>query len=519
MGGREMKRIAATLILAALALASSGRAQSLPAMLRGAGQDRAILVIEQAGTFYVPAEVVTEALGGAIAGDRAGYRITFGETVAGFTVESRFGAAGDELIEMPAPPISVDGRPFVPWTFFRDLLRLVSDRDLRWDPETRILEVGKFSLDAVSIQISVVELEDITKILLQFPRRIEHTIRREPTAFVIETRPPLQADKPDQSFGSPLLDRITARDRRIVIQLPSSEVAGDPYTLENPFRIVIDLQQRREAADPATPALPGLRLRDRSGLRTIVLDPGHGGKEVGAIGPGGLVEKDATLAICRRLQSLLSSSLGARVILTRNDDSLVPLDQRTAIANQYQADLFLSIHLNAARAGQGQARGAETYYLSLEASDEMARAAADRENRVDAAVQSHGADPSSDLRLILWDLAQQEYLKESSRLAELVQNEMNGASGVVNRGVKQAPFRVLIGATMPAALVEVGFISNAAEEARLASAAYQDTIAQALLRAIGRYKQEYEARLGAGAPPTRLGGAAGAASPGGPSGR
>lgn len=517
MGGREMKRIAATLILAALALVSSGRAQSLPAMLRGAGQDRAILVIEQAGTFYVPADVVTEALGGTLQGDRAGYRITFGETIAGFTLESRFGAAGDELIEMPAPPISVDDRPFVPWTFFRDLLRLVSDRDLRWDPATRILEVGEFTLDAVSVQISVVELEAITKILLQFPRQIEHSIRREPTAFVIETRPPLRTDRPDQSFGSPLLDRITARDRQIVIQLPSAEVAGDPYILEDPFRIVIDLQQRRESVDPVMPAL---RRRDRPGLRTIVLDPGHGGKEVGAIGPGGLVEKDATLAICRRLQSLLSSSLGARVILTRNDDSLVPLDQRTAIANQYQADLFLSVHLNAARAGQAQARGAETYYLSLEASDELARAAADRENQVDPAAQSLGADSSSDLRLILWDLAQQEYLKESSRLAELVQSEMNGASGVVNRGVKQAPFRVLIGATMPAALVEVGFISNPAEEARLASAEYQDTIAQALLRAVRRYKEEYETRLGAGAPSTGLRGAAiGAAAPGGPSGR
>lgn len=510
-----MKRIAATLLLAALAVVPSGRAQSLPAMLRGAGQDRAILVIEQSGTFYVPAEVLTEALGGTITGDRAGYRITFGETVAGFTLESRYGVAGDELIEMPTAPFAVEDRPFVPWTFFRDLLRLVSDRDLRWDPQTRVLEVGQFTLDAVPVQISVVELEATTKILLQFPLRIEHSIRREPAAFIIDTRPPLKANQPDQSFESPLLDRITARDRQIIIQLPSADVAGDPYTLENPFRIVIDLQQRREQMESATPALPGLRLRDRPGIRTIVLDPGHGGKEVGAIGPGGLVEKDATLAICRRLQSLLASSLGARVILTRNDDSVVPHNQRTAMANQYQADLFLSVHLNAARAGQ--ARGAETYYLSLEASDELARAAAERENQADAG--STGMEASSDLRLILWDLAQQEYLKESSRFAELVQDEMNGASGVVNRGVKQAPFHVLIGATMPAALVEVGFISNAAEEARLATPEYQDTIAQALLRAVGRYKQEYEGRIGAETAPTRLGGATDSPAPAAPSGR
>jgi N-acetylmuramoyl-L-alanine amidase len=179
-----------------------------------------------------------------------------------------------------------------------------------------------------------------------------------------------------------------------------------------------------------------------------------------------------------------------RVILTRNEDVLLDLDERPAIANQHKADLFLSIHLNAVPFAS--AHGAETYFLSLEATDDRARLSAEREN----ADQARSTPAGSDLDMILWDLAQQRYLKESSRLAEIVQDEMAAATGVERRGVKQAPFRVLLGAMMPAALVEVGFISNPTEEGRLMSSAYQDEIAAALTAAVVRYKAEYESWLG-----------------------
>jgi N-acetylmuramoyl-L-alanine amidase len=204
------------------------------------------------------------------------------------------------------------------------------------------------------------------------------------------------------------------------------------------------------------------------------------------------MEKDATLAVCRKLADALANKLQARVVLTRTDDSVVSLDQRTAIANQYHADLFLSVHMNAAIV-KG-AKGSETYFLSADASDELAKKAAEMENASAKAAQQPAA--SSDLKLILWDLAQQEYLSESSLLAKSIQTEMNGVTGVTGRGVKQAPFKVLVGATMPAALVEVAFITNPDEEAKINSDEFQKVVVDALTRAIERYKTEYETRIG-----------------------
>jgi N-acetylmuramoyl-L-alanine amidase len=187
------------------------------------------------------------------------------------------------------------------------------------------------------------------------------------------------------------------------------------------------------------------------------------------------------------------------VILTRTDDTLVSLDQRTAIANQYKADLFLSVHMNAAVV-KG-AKGSETYFLSLEASDELARKAADTENATPHAQTPDDSAASGDLKLILWDLAQQEYLNESSRLATDIQEEMNRISGITNRGVKQAPFKVLVGATMPAALVEVAFITNPDEETKIKNDDFQNTVVGALTTAVERYKTDYETRIGVIQPP------------------
>jgi N-acetylmuramoyl-L-alanine amidase len=203
------------------------------------------------------------------------------------------------------------------------------------------------------------------------------------------------------------------------------------------------------------------------------------------------MEKDVNLAISEKLANSLAKTLGARVVLTRYDDSVVSLDQRTAIANQYKADLFLSVHMNAAVVSN--AKGSETYFLSLEASDELAKKAAEAEN---ASAANTAPSPNADLNLILWDLAQQTYLDESSRFAQTIQEEMNAAAAVANRGVKQAPFKVLVGATMPAALVEVGFISNPEEEAKLRSEEFQKLMVETLTKAVQRYKTDYETRIG-----------------------
>ena len=144
------------------------------------------------------------------------------------------------------------------------------------------------------------------------------------------------------------------------------------------------------------------------------------------------------------------------------------------------------------------AHGAETYFLSLDASDKLAEKAAEVEN---ASKNSAAPASSSDLKLMLWDLAQQEYLNESSRLAQAVQEEMNRITGIQSRGVKQAPFKVLVGATMPAALVEVAFITNPDEESKIKSEAFQKTVVDALTTAVERYKTDYETRIGIVQPP------------------
>lgn len=210
--------------------------------------------------------------------------------------------------------------------------------------------------------------------------------------------------------------------------------------------------------------------------RTIVIDPGHGGERTGAIGPGGKKEKDIALAISLALATRLEER-GHRVILTRRDDVSLGLEARVALANEKGADLFLSIHANSMPTAEARARthGVETYFLSARASDDAAAALAHQEN-ADAGTGSEEA-PADPLREILADLARSEAHVHSSRLAYEIQESLAVGLGAKNRGVKQAPFVVLQGATMPAVLVEVGYLSHPREGRRLADPAHQSRIA------------------------------------------
>jgi len=226
------------------------------------------------------------------------------------------------------------------------------------------------------------------------------------------------------------------------------------------------------AARPAT-----RRLR-------IVLDPGHGGKDTGAIGVGGVAEKDVVLAIARRLQALLAARDDADVILTRDRDVFLRLEERTARANVEQADLFVSIHANASL--NPDLSGVETYYLNNSNDHATLRLAA-MENGLGSMTGQHADD--RDVSLILSDLIQNYKVQESVALAEHVQQALTGAlrnSGtpVNDLGVKRGPFYVLVGAGMPCVLVEVSFLTHPQEGGRLAEPAYQDAIADGLLRGI-----------------------------------
>jgi N-acetylmuramoyl-L-alanine amidase len=480
-----------------LAVASIVLAQSAnQATLRTPSGDHPVLYVNQGGQSYFSATDVITALGGTLTPDSNGYKATLNDTVAAFGPDSRFGVVREDLIEMPVAPITVEGKPFVPWQFFSGLLRAASAMDAKWDETARVLSVQARPQNTISVQMSLANVQGISKVVLTMSAPSEYAIVKEAGAYVIRFRAPVQAPFVEENYDDPHVNKASFSGSELRLQLAAADVVGDAYALENPFRIVLDFRKAADALPGAPPPPTGLRPPEPLGVRTIVIDPGHGGKEVGAVGPKGLMEKDVTLAVARKLSAALQSKLGTRVVLTRDDDSVVSLDQRTAIANQYHADLFLSIHMNAAVV-KG-ARGSETYFLSLEASDELARRAAETENAAAASVAA--APAAADLKLILWDLAQQEYLHESSRFAQSIQEEMNAATSVQNRGVKQAPFKVLVGATMPAALVEVGFISNPEEEAKLQSDAFQTLMVEALTRAVQKYKNDYETRIGLNQP-------------------
>jgi len=486
-----MKRLLSLGAVLVLALASIVLAQtSGQATLRSPAGDRPFTYVQQSGQTYVSTNEVVAALGGTITPDSNGYKITISNAVAAFGPDSRFGVVRDDLIEMPVPPITIEGAPYVPWQFFQGLLAKTSDLDVTWDAANHVLLIRPRTHDVVGVQASVANVQGISKIVLTLSAPAEYTILKEQGAYTVRFKSPIQAPFAEQAVEDPSIAKLTFAGSDLRIQLTAPDIVADAYKLDNPPRIVLDFRKAAAPVPGQLPALPGARPQELPGIRTIVIDPGHGGKEVGAVGPDGLMEKDITLALCRKLAAALAGKTGARVVLTRDDDVLVSLDQRTALANQYKADLFLSVHMNSA-VGK-VAKGSETYFLSLEASDELARKAAETENAVSAPV----ADPTSDLKLILWDLAQQTYLDESSRFAQAIQEEMNAASGVANRGVKQAPFKVLVGATMPAALVEVGFISNPEEEAKLQSDDFQNLMVDALTRAVQRYKTDYETRIG-----------------------
>ena len=226
---------------------------------------------------------------------------------------------------------------------------------------------------------------------------------------------------------------------------------------------------------------------------TVVIDAGHGGEDEGARGVDGLLEKDLVLDVSRHLAAQLRRA-GLRVVMTRERDVFVPLEQRTNLANDARADLFISVHANAAR--DTGARGSETYFMSLEASDEHARGVALRENEafaVRAAAPGADADP---LVAILGDLIANEHLTESSAFARAAQLRLARLDGGPSRGVKQAPFVVLAGVQMPAALVEIGFLTHPAEARELRSARRRGAIAAGLAEAVLEHGRRHAALHG-----------------------
>lgn len=229
------------------------------------------------------------------------------------------------------------------------------------------------------------------------------------------------------------------------------------------------------------------------GLR-IVIDPGHGGSQEGAKGPGNLQEKEVVLQIAKRLRAKLEKEAGAQVFLTREKDGTLPLPNRVTFTTGKRPDLFLSIHANSmpTRKLRERIEGIETYFLSASASGDAARAVAAREN-AEAPVAQVAQDDST-LNVILNDLVRMEAHAGSSRLAYSIHQRLISATGASDRGVHQAPFFVLVGVGAPAVLIEVGYISHPEEGLRLGRAEYQEKLATAITEGVKAFMGEQRKR-------------------------
>lgn len=280
---------------------------------------------------------------------------------------------------------------------------------------------------------------------------------------------------------------------RIVLDIESIE-DYKVFPLAEPFRIVVDVigkkqvrSQETEVGSQPTPSKPSLAQQLGLKIKRIAIDAGHGGKDSGAVGKNGLKEKDVVLKIAKGLKETLSKETGAEIVMTRDDDIFIPLEERTAIANTKEADIFISVHANASF--NRKAGGVEIYFLNL-TNDAVAIRLAARENAV-------SSKKMSDLQYILNDLIKTSKTNESSRLATFVQESLvsnlrSKYGDIKGNGVKGAPFYVLVGTHMPSILVEVSFISNPKEEARLKDDAYLHEIVQGITSGVARYVKKME---------------------------
>jgi len=477
---------------------------TLPLSIVVAGVEHPSLAVEGPSGPLFPLETLAPLLGGEVqrGPGGVGWAVRAGDAQVVLAGGSPVATVGTTILHLSQPVLGGEATsPFVPLDLLEKTFGAALHWNLQWDAAAHRLTATPQQRRTVQVDWSLVHLQGISTLVLQFPEAPRVHVQDRPADAsnpaprievqvlgdqVTPSRPPEVSD--------PLVKSLRIADDKIVLEVvPGATV--EHYQQQDPFRIVFDVYQRVAAAAPAgAPTSEPQRP-------TIVVDAGHGGVETGAIGPGGTQEKELTLLLAQSLARELQKRLPVNVELTRDQDAEVPLDNRAALANQHQAALFISIHLNSSVGAS--AHGAETYFLSLDASDRKAAAVAAAENEpkgpaqpsptplpgaIGEATPVPAAAASPDLKLILWDLAQSQHLAESQRFATLVQEELNSALGLRDRGVKQAPFRVLMGAGMPAVLVELGFISNPDEEKKLLTPAYRDQLVDALVRAVSRYR-------------------------------
>jgi N-acetylmuramoyl-L-alanine amidase len=466
------------------------------------------------GTDYLSLDELAAALGLTLRDDR----VTGATTVslrarsAVLTPDRTVVSVQGRLVSLAAPPLRQDGRLLVTPEFVTRVLAVVVDQRVEFRRPGRLLVLGElrvprvvtrgeFGANAAQITFEVSPATEAT--VTAASGQILVTFAADAVDAAVPTVPAqglVQAIRTGD--GTPTVTLVTGPRF-------ASHRTSTPAIDAGTSRLVIDVMaagaESLSAAAPApapvpapgTPAgAPAPSGSDPSpplsfdptavGVRTVVLDPGHGGDADGTEGPGGTLEKTVTLQVSRKVKALIESRLGLRVVMTRDDDRALDQDERAAIANNNRADLFVSIHANAAV--RATVKGAEVYYLSVDRADLEARRRL--QNPGQALPQLGGGTRA--IELILWETAQVRHLEQSAGLAALVESALRSRVEMSPRPVQQAPFRVLVGANMPAVLVEVGYLSHPGEEKALASSAHQDRLALAIFEAISTFRERLE---------------------------
>ena len=410
------------------------------------------------------------------------------------------------VVTLPAPIARAGRRLLVPLDFIPRAIAPIYDSPIELRRAPRLLIVGNVRVPRIAIRLDAAGPP--TRLTLDVVPPLGVSTASEPGRVLV--RVDAEAlDIATTPAGAGLIDQIRTGDQTTTIAIALNARAGMPrvstVTTNESTRVLVEVplaaQQETVAPPPAAPIpapppapvpapteLPGPLLGARTPkLQTMVVDAGHGGSETGARGPKGTLEKQVTLEAARKLKTLVESRLGVRVVMTREDDRAVSLDERDAIANNSKADLFLSLHVNASPAAS--VKGTEVYFLRLDRAGEEAR----RNTAATELILPVVGGMTRPIDIIPWDLAQAAHVDASSRFASMLEEELGKRVPAGRRPLQQAPIRVLSGANMPAALVEMAYLTNGEQEQRVKSDEFQGAVVEAIYGAVVRFKSYLEA--------------------------
>jgi N-acetylmuramoyl-L-alanine amidase len=484
--------IGALLVCAAAAVRLAGQtAPPTPLRLLTTTGMRALPTVLQNGVEMIALDDLASTFQATVRDDALARAITVtarGKTIV-ITPEQSIASVAGRVISLPAPPARIGGRWYVPLEFVPRALALVVETKLDLRKNSRLLIAGDLRVPRVVVRRELPG--DGARLVFDVSPPTPHAVIQEAGRLVVrfEGADAIDATLPTvPSEGWVQALRVVNTPPSIVIELGprfGSFRAADAPGGATSERLIVDVLSAPVPEPPPTtaaaPEASPLAPSTSAGLRTIVLDPGHGGADTGAKGSRGTLEKDVTIAVARRLKAALEARLGARILLTRDDDADVPLDARASLANNNKADLFLSIHGNGSV--RPSAAGAEVYYAGVERDEPGTQGSLD----TGAAALPVFGGGTREIDIVPWDRAQARHIDGSATVARLVEGALRGTVPMNPRALQQAPLRVLIGANMPAVLVEIGYLTNTEQEDQLRAGELQGRIVQALADAIQRF--------------------------------